>query len=84
MVFNISEKSYDFMVTEITKLISLIFFSYCRKPSMTGNWKMYQNQTSSFCILGFSSSSPVVTNNLNPSLYPQVDLLALENTEIPP
>uniref|UniRef100_A0A452QYY9 Target of myb1 like 1 membrane trafficking protein n=1 Tax=Ursus americanus TaxID=9643 RepID=A0A452QYY9_URSAM len=33
--------------------------------------------------LNFSSSSPVVTNNLNPSLRPQVDLLALENTETP-
>ncbi|XP_008709094.2 TOM1-like protein 1 isoform X3 [Ursus maritimus] len=33
--------------------------------------------------LNFSSPSPVVTNNLNPSLRPQVDLLALENTETP-
>lgn len=33
--------------------------------------------------LNFSSPSPVVTNNLNPSLHPQVDLLALENTETP-
>ncbi|XP_027946396.1 TOM1-like protein 1 [Eumetopias jubatus] len=33
--------------------------------------------------LNFSSPSPVVTNNLNPSLRPQMDLLALENTETP-
>ncbi|XP_032354354.1 TOM1-like protein 1 isoform X3 [Camelus ferus] len=33
--------------------------------------------------LNFSSPSPVVTNNLKPSLHAQVDLLALENTETP-
>ncbi|XP_059005738.1 TOM1-like protein 1 isoform X2 [Mustela lutreola] len=33
--------------------------------------------------LNFSSPSPAVTNNLNPSLRPQVDLLALENMETP-
>ncbi|XP_057569731.1 TOM1-like protein 1 isoform X2 [Hippopotamus amphibius kiboko] len=33
--------------------------------------------------LNFSSPSPVVTNNLKPSLHPQVDLLASENTETP-
>ncbi|XP_029067646.1 TOM1-like protein 1 isoform X3 [Monodon monoceros] len=33
--------------------------------------------------LNFSSTSPVVTNNLKPSLHPQVDLLASENTETP-
>ncbi|XP_004859827.1 TOM1-like protein 1 isoform X1 [Heterocephalus glaber] len=32
--------------------------------------------------LGFSSPSPVVTDNSNSSLYPHVDLLALENTEL--
>nr|XP_020022380.1 TOM1-like protein 1 isoform X2 [Castor canadensis] len=42
------------------------------------------NMNAQLSDLSFSSSSPVVTNNLNPSLYPQVDLLALENTEIPP
>ncbi|XP_077020944.1 TOM1-like protein 1 isoform X2 [Tamandua tetradactyla] len=31
--------------------------------------------------LNFSSPSPVVTNNLKPSLHPAEDLLALENTE---
>ena len=44
---------------------------------------MFSSQTSPFCILDFSSSSPVVTNNLQPSLHSQVDLLALENTETP-
>ncbi|XP_023573953.1 TOM1-like protein 1 [Octodon degus] len=34
--------------------------------------------------LSFSSPSPIVTNNSNSSLYPHVDLLALENTEISP
>lgn len=33
--------------------------------------------------LNFSSPGPVRTNNLKPSLHPQVDLLALENTETP-
>ncbi|CAD7667374.1 unnamed protein product [Nyctereutes procyonoides] len=33
--------------------------------------------------LNFSSPSSVRTNNLKPSLHPQVDLLALENTETP-
>ncbi|XP_060242969.1 TOM1-like protein 1 isoform X2 [Meriones unguiculatus] len=33
--------------------------------------------------LSVSSPSPVTTNNLYPSLHPQVDLLASENTEIP-
>ncbi|XP_030778717.1 TOM1-like protein 1 isoform X2 [Rhinopithecus roxellana] len=33
--------------------------------------------------LNFSSPSSDVTNNLKPSLHPQMDLLALENTEIP-
>uniref|UniRef100_A0A8I3WW45 Target of myb1 like 1 membrane trafficking protein n=1 Tax=Callithrix jacchus TaxID=9483 RepID=A0A8I3WW45_CALJA len=33
--------------------------------------------------LNFSSPSSGVTNNLKPSLHPQMDLLALENTEIP-
>nr|XP_020136729.1 TOM1-like protein 1 isoform X2 [Microcebus murinus] len=33
--------------------------------------------------LNFSSSSPDVTNHLIPSLHPQMDLLALENTETP-
>ncbi|XP_001500222.3 TOM1-like protein 1 [Equus przewalskii] len=31
--------------------------------------------------LNFTSSSPAVTNNVKPSLCPQMDLLALENTE---
>nr|XP_054312370.1 TOM1-like protein 1 isoform X2 [Pongo pygmaeus]XP_054312371.1 TOM1-like protein 1 isoform X2 [Pongo pygmaeus]XP_054312372.1 TOM1-like protein 1 isoform X2 [Pongo pygmaeus]XP_054402243.1 TOM1-like protein 1 isoform X2 [Pongo abelii]XP_054402244.1 TOM1-like protein 1 isoform X2 [Pongo abelii] len=34
--------------------------------------------------LNFSLPSSDVTNNLKPSLHPQMDLLALENTEIPP
>ncbi|XP_016010228.2 TOM1-like protein 1 isoform X1 [Rousettus aegyptiacus] len=34
--------------------------------------------------LDFSSSSPVVTNNLQSSLHSRVDLLALENTETSP
>ncbi|XP_006140828.1 TOM1-like protein 1 isoform X2 [Tupaia chinensis] len=33
--------------------------------------------------LSFRSPSPVVTNNVKPSLYPQMDLLASENTEVP-
>nr|XP_019606738.1 PREDICTED: TOM1-like protein 1 isoform X2 [Rhinolophus sinicus] len=33
--------------------------------------------------LNFSSPRPVVTNNSQPSLHPQVDLLASENTETP-
>ncbi|XP_044900972.1 TOM1-like protein 1 isoform X3 [Felis catus] len=33
--------------------------------------------------LNFRSPSPVVTNNLKPSLHPQVDLLAWEDTETP-
>ncbi|KAL2765270.1 TOM1-like protein 1 isoform 3 [Daubentonia madagascariensis] len=33
--------------------------------------------------LNFSSPSPDVTNHLIPSLHPQMDLLALENTETP-
>ncbi|XP_008583366.1 PREDICTED: TOM1-like protein 1 isoform X1 [Galeopterus variegatus] len=33
--------------------------------------------------LNFNSSNPDVTNNSKPSLYPQMDLLNLENTEIP-
>ncbi|XP_042822430.1 TOM1-like protein 1 isoform X4 [Panthera tigris] len=33
--------------------------------------------------LNFRSPSPVVTNNLTPSLHPQVDLLAWEDTETP-
>ncbi|XP_060059754.1 TOM1-like protein 1 isoform X2 [Erinaceus europaeus] len=33
--------------------------------------------------LNLSSPSHVVTNDLKPSIYPQEDLLALENTEVP-
>ncbi|KAM5274433.1 TOM1-like protein 1 [Ctenodactylus gundi] len=41
------------------------------------------NMNAQLSDLSFSSPSPVVTNNLKPSLYPHLDLLALENTEIP-
>ncbi|KAM4844617.1 TOM1-like protein 1 [Thomomys bottae] len=40
------------------------------------------NMNAQFSNLSFSSPNPVVTNNLNTGLYPQVDLLASENTEI--
>ncbi|XP_045155487.1 TOM1-like protein 1 isoform X1 [Echinops telfairi] len=33
--------------------------------------------------LSFRSPTPVLTNNMNPSRHPQVDLLASENTETP-
>ncbi|XP_048222784.1 TOM1-like protein 1 [Perognathus longimembris pacificus] len=40
------------------------------------------NMNAQFSNLSVSPPNPVVTNNLSPSLYPQVDLLASENTEI--
>ncbi|XP_069849363.1 TOM1-like protein 1 isoform X1 [Dipodomys merriami] len=42
------------------------------------------NMNAQFSNLSFSAPNPVVTNNLSPSLYPQMDLLASENTEISP
>uniref|UniRef100_A0A8C9CK29 TOM1-like protein 1 n=1 Tax=Phocoena sinus TaxID=42100 RepID=A0A8C9CK29_PHOSS len=43
----------------------------------------YNTLNAQLSDLNFSSPSPVVTNNLKPSLHPQVDLLASENTETP-
>ncbi|KAM6175826.1 TOM1-like protein 1 [Erethizon dorsatum] len=42
----------------------------------------FNNMNAQLSDLSFSSPSPIVTNNSNSSLYPHVDLLALENTEI--
>uniref|UniRef100_A0A8D2H4S3 Target of myb1 like 1 membrane trafficking protein n=1 Tax=Urocitellus parryii TaxID=9999 RepID=A0A8D2H4S3_UROPR len=41
------------------------------------------NVNSQLSNLSFSSPSPIVRNNLNPSLHSNVDLLASENTEMP-
>nr|XP_027780583.1 TOM1-like protein 1 [Marmota flaviventris] len=41
------------------------------------------NVNSQLSNLSFSSPSPIVRNNLNPSLHSNVDLLASENTESP-
>uniref|UniRef100_A0A2K5NTU1 Target of myb1 like 1 membrane trafficking protein n=1 Tax=Cercocebus atys TaxID=9531 RepID=A0A2K5NTU1_CERAT len=50
-----------------------------KKPRDTlGELNTMNNQLSD---LNFSSPSSDVTNNLKPSLHPQMDLLALENTE---
>ncbi|XP_019062490.1 TOM1-like protein 1 isoform X2 [Fukomys damarensis] len=49
-------------------------------PSATQGY--FNNMNAQLSDLSFSSPSPVVTNNSNSSLYPHVDLLALENTEI--
>ncbi|TKC52459.1 hypothetical protein EI555_012607 [Monodon monoceros] len=43
----------------------------------------YSTLNAQLSDLNFISPSPVVTNNLKPSLHPQVDLLASENTETP-
>ncbi|XP_011834657.1 PREDICTED: TOM1-like protein 1 [Mandrillus leucophaeus] len=52
-----------------------------RMPRDTlGELNTMNNQLSD---LNFSSPSSDVANNLKPSLHPQMDLLALENTEIP-
>ncbi|XP_013374836.1 PREDICTED: TOM1-like protein 1 [Chinchilla lanigera] len=42
----------------------------------------FNNMNAQLSDLSFSSSSPIVTNNSKSSLYPHVDLLALENTEL--
>ncbi|XP_016788083.1 TOM1-like protein 1 isoform X2 [Pan troglodytes] len=53
-----------------------------RMPRATlGELNTMNNQLSG---LNFSLPSSDVTNNLKPSLHPQMNLLALENTEIPP
>ncbi|XP_053424279.1 TOM1-like protein 1 [Nycticebus coucang] len=43
----------------------------------------HSTRNAEFPDLNFSSPSPDVTNHLIPSLHPQMDLLALENTETP-
>ncbi|XP_003467084.1 TOM1-like protein 1 isoform X2 [Cavia porcellus] len=48
-------------------------------PAPQGDFNSMNAQLSD---LSFSSPSPIVTNNSNSCVYPHVDLLALENTEV--
>ncbi|GAB1296665.1 TOM1-like protein 1 [Apodemus speciosus] len=51
--------------------------------SNEGTLNSMNAQLSSLTLIGVSSPSPVITNNLYPSLQPQIDLLASEDIEIP-
>lgn len=72
-------------MTKVSKLIS--FFNLEIEDNNNSNHEhdknCLKNKTHAFYILGVSSPSPVITNNLYPRLHPQVDLLASENTETP-
>ncbi|ERE67259.1 TOM1-like protein 1 [Cricetulus griseus] len=52
-------------------------------PMPMSNGEALHTVNSQLSALSVSSPSPVVTNSLYPSLHPQVDLLASENTELP-
>ncbi|XP_051051258.1 TOM1-like protein 1 isoform X2 [Phodopus roborovskii] len=52
-------------------------------PTPMSNGEALNTMNAQLSALSVSSPGPVVTNSLYPSLHPQVDLLASENTESP-